>query len=222
MASLAEKLNRRDVRIALKYLLEKLNDTYNEAMQGVRSRGGEVIKIARSGNHARRDLEQEIKELALKFLEHNSKLMCSYQVTHLPEYQYPGYSQRLTKDTTGLEIAASFGLAEMARLLLEKGADANAKDGGGGTALHWAAQAWHEVVVQLLLKKRADVNMKGGDGETALHLAAQVGHEAVMWPITPLTPDVQNMLIQSLNHFKTFFPWASSGQSHQPPPLPSL
>ena len=139
------------------------------------------------GNHARGDSEEAVKKLALKFLEHNSKLICSKQVMHLPEYRYYGYSQRFTKDVTGLQIAASFGLAKIVRLLLSSGADVNVKDRDGWTALHWAAQNGHSAVVQLLLEKGADINAKDQDGRTALYWAAQNGHEAVVRLLTPLT-----------------------------------
>ena len=43
------------------------------------------------------------------------------------------------------------------RLLLEKGADIDAKTVGRKTALSLAAQTGHKAVVQLLLEKSADV-----------------------------------------------------------------
>lgn len=63
------------------------------------------------GDHARGEPEELIKTRALKFLEHNSKLMCSNQVLHLPTHRYyTGYSQHFLKDVSGLQVAASFGL----------------------------------------------------------------------------------------------------------------
>src|SRR5207247_10256042 len=62
------------------------------------------------GHHLRGKPEKNLEKLVLKFLENNSKLMCSTQVMHLPEYRYSGYSQRFPKRATGLQIAASFGL----------------------------------------------------------------------------------------------------------------
>jgi hypothetical protein len=49
------------------------------------------------GDHARGDPEEIIKELVLKFLMHKSKVMCTNQVMHLPEYRYSGYSQNSQK-----------------------------------------------------------------------------------------------------------------------------
>jgi hypothetical protein len=43
------------------------------------------------------------------------------------------------------------------KLLLDKGADATAKDRDGKTALDWAAASKHEVVVELLLENGADI-----------------------------------------------------------------
>ena len=108
------------------------------------------------GDHARGNPEETIKELALKFLEHDSKLMCSNQVMHLSEYRYSGYSQRFSEDVTGLQIAASFGLKEIVRLLLEAKADVNVQENYGRTALYWAALNGHEAVVKLLLEAKRE------------------------------------------------------------------
>ena len=67
----------------------------------------------------------------------------------------------------------------MAKLLLEKGADARAARHDGNTALMFAAQGGHEAVAQLLLQHGADVAAARNDGVTALMLAARGGHEVV-------------------------------------------
>src|SRR5262245_48464482 len=59
--------------------------------------------------------------------------------------------------TTPLFFAAAKGHLEVARFLLEKGADPNQKDTFyGSTAIEWAAQEGHFDVVKLLLQKGAN------------------------------------------------------------------
>ncbi|KAK3172952.1 hypothetical protein OEA41_006278 [Lepraria neglecta] len=60
----------------------------------------------------------------------------------------------------------------MVELLLEYGADPNAKDDSGWTSLHHAAQGGHDRIVQLLLEYWADPNAKNNSGSTPLHIAA--------------------------------------------------
>jgi ankyrin repeat protein len=66
------------------------------------------------------------------------------------------------------------------KLLLEKGADLEAKDEFGRTPLSWAAEEGHEGVVKLLLEKGADLEAKDEFGQTPLSRAAESGHEAVV------------------------------------------
>jgi ankyrin repeat protein len=130
------------------------------------------------GTHARGEPEEAIKESALKFLTHNSKLMCSNQVMHLQEYRYANYSQRFPKDVTGLHVAASFGLATIARLLLENDVNLAAKTESGSTALHWAAKNGHQEVVRLFLEKGTSID--DNSKSPVLHLAAENCHEEVV------------------------------------------
>jgi ankyrin repeat protein len=81
---------------------------------------------------------------------------------------------------TALHVAIEKGLNDTAQLLLEKGADANAKSDDGQTALHIAVKEGREALVQLLLEKGADANAESDDGQTALHIAVRDGHEALV------------------------------------------
>src|SRR6266513_2230857 len=74
-----------------------------------------------------------------------------------------------------LEAAKARNTAEVQKLLGE-GADANAKDNAGWTALIWAAYFGRTDTVRALLVKGADVNAKGDSGKTALMSAAVRGH----------------------------------------------
>ena len=78
---------------------------------------------------------------------------------------------------TPLQLAADH--VELIKLLLENGADVNAKGEYDETALHWAASGGHLNVVRLLLQNGADVNAEGYDG-TALQQAASGGHLEVV------------------------------------------
>ena len=60
-----------------------------------------------------------------------------------------------------------------ARLLLERGVDANARRKDSWTSLHLAAFKGRVEVVQVLLDHGANVKLEAEDGETALHLASR-------------------------------------------------
>ncbi|NYZ74089.1 ankyrin repeat domain-containing protein [Candidatus Micrarchaeota archaeon] len=65
---------------------------------------------------------------------------------------------------------------ETINLLIAKGADVNAKDDGGTTALMCAAQNGDAVVARLLIAKGADVNARNMYGMTPLMWAAYESH----------------------------------------------
>jgi ankyrin repeat protein len=71
---------------------------------------------------------------------------------------------------TPLMHAAAYGTLDTMRLLLDKGADVNARNAGNATALMWAVSDLAKV--RLLLDRGADVNIVSSSGRTALFLAA--------------------------------------------------
>lgn len=71
--------------------------------------------------------------------------------------------------------AALEGYADAVKVLLDRGADMNAKDEGGWTALFWAAFAQRRAVVRFLLEKGADANSKNKYDDTPLIRAAYAG-----------------------------------------------
>ncbi|MBC8471859.1 MAG: ankyrin repeat domain-containing protein, partial [Planctomycetes bacterium] len=71
--------------------------------------------------------------------------------------------------STPLMVAAAFGQANVAELLIEKGANVNARSSDGGTALHGAAFFCHAEIVKLLLAKGVDIGAENVRGETALY-----------------------------------------------------
>jgi hypothetical protein len=68
----------------------------------------------------------------------------------------------------------------LVRLLLDRGADVNAKDNDGWTLLRWAAVEENEALVRLLLDRGADVNAKDKYGWTVLRWAAAEENEALV------------------------------------------
>jgi len=76
--------------------------------------------------------------------------------------------------------ASHAGSTDIVSLLLDKGADVNAQDADGYTALSIASRNGHTEVVKLLLDKGADVNVQDADGDTALIWASRNGHTEVV------------------------------------------
>lgn len=68
-----------------------------------------------------------------------------------------------------LHWAAEHGLAELAALLLDQGAEVNALDNFSNTPLHLAVR--HPALVELLLARGARVDARNAFGNTPLHLA---------------------------------------------------
>lgn len=67
--------------------------------------------------------------------------------------------------------------ADCIRELLAAGADANADDGHGSTALHLAAERNQPAILQLLIEHGARLNPLNEHGWTPLHCAAREGWE---------------------------------------------
>ncbi len=83
---------------------------------------------------------------------------------------------------TVLFTVANHSHLELAKILLEKGAEINAVDKYGLTVLHHAAWNGHWDTVKWLVEQEADLQAKDEVGETVLHWAAKNGHwEWVKW-----------------------------------------
>ncbi|MGI8783978.1 MAG: ankyrin repeat domain-containing protein [Acidobacteriota bacterium] len=77
---------------------------------------------------------------------------------------------------TPLMYAALYGTQECLRFLLDQGADPNARNSAGVTALMWAVGDVDKV--RLLVSRGADVNAKSNEGKTPLSMAAQSDRNA--------------------------------------------
>lgn len=77
-----------------------------------------------------------------------------------------------------LYLAAGEGHEDTVQMLLDNGADVNAKDWIGSTALDWAAPGGHERTVRALLRNGSNLNSRDAYENTALHWAVQ--HETII------------------------------------------
>ncbi|XP_071951086.1 palmitoyltransferase ZDHHC17-like [Antedon mediterranea] len=98
-------------------------------------------------------------------------------------------------DTTGytaLHYASRSGFLTVCSLLLDSGADVNAKTrAGGSTSLHRSAYRGHLDVVKELLKFKADPSNIDEDGRTPLHKAAEGGHRNICEILLQIKPSLK-------------------------------
>ncbi|MDX1959089.1 MAG: ankyrin repeat domain-containing protein [Leptospiraceae bacterium] len=76
------------------------------------------------------------------------------------------------KKFTALMVAAREGDLELAKYLVQKGADVNAVTRDGHTALMYACYNRFPEIVKLLVENGADVNQKSSQGHTAISEAS--------------------------------------------------
>lgn len=83
------------------------------------------------------------------------------------------------RGATPLMHTAAFGNLQAMRLLIEKGADVNARNNADATALLWCAREPEKA--RLLIEKGADVNVQSRQGRTPLMVAAlREGNSAIV------------------------------------------
>ena len=106
--------------------------------------------------------------------------LVSWLRVHVPDSGDNFLFEDLIDIATPLYYASTVGLETVVPLLLEKGANVDAKTGSGETALQLAAKNGHAAVARLLLDRGAEVDAEDIRGRTPLYWAATRNHFMVI------------------------------------------
>ena len=120
---------------------------------------GELFEAVASGNY------NEVKKWIRKGADVNARLD-SYPHSHYFFLSADG------DGATPLHLAITFDKLDIAELLINNGADVNAKNSDGATPVHLAITSDKGDIAELLINKGADVNAKSIYGDTPLHYTA--------------------------------------------------
>ena len=123
------------------------------------------------GYHAKTVREPRIKGLILQYLKKDQKN--SYRIMYYFIYRHGGAGRRNVTDAPAIQFAAYFGLEQIAKLLLERGADVEVRSSDRWTALTVAAWNGQYVMTQRLPEREADIGAKNLAGWMALAIAAR-------------------------------------------------
>ena len=104
-----------------------------------------------------------------------------------------------------LIVASRNGNLPVVRALLDAGADVNQVEGGGATAIYWAAFQGDTEIIKLLLEKGADPDIAKKDGYTPLLIAKGRGQNQAMILLLNRGADVN----KADNKGRTLLHWAS-------------
>ncbi len=115
-------------------------------------------------------------------------------------YGIPFFNKNSNLVGVALVRAAHKNNSQIVRLLLERGADANARDIYGNTALILASRHGHHEIVKLLLNRGADVNAITNIGHTALAYASKDGNEEIVKLLIDRGADVTTELMRTTRY----------------------
>ena len=112
---------------------------------------------------------------------HLAVLKGDFAIVEMILEQWPGIIDiRSLHKSTPLHFAASRGLPEITQLLIERGADINAKDVYERTPLHRAVEYNKTEIVRILIERGAKVDDENIHKRTCLHSAAETGNMEIL------------------------------------------
>lgn len=114
------------------------------------------------GYHVQSGTQEKLQGLVKELLASNARLAVPVQVVDIMQLRYRSRAQRYRHGVTDVQIAATFGLRDLVELLVDGGADIEARNSADETALYLGVAGGHEAVVKLLIEKGANVNAKAG------------------------------------------------------------
>ena len=117
---------------------------------------------------------------AMRTLAKRQRAGTSVEATERAEPQQRAAKPRIRLRPDALHRAARAGDIDGLTAALKAGADVNARDRRGWTALMHAADKGYKLMVEPLLKAKADPNIQAADGATALFMAAVHGHPEIV------------------------------------------
>ena len=134
------------------------------------------------GVHAKRDLSDCAKQLALKLFEDQSHHLSTKILLKAQRLYWHTIDFDKPSPFSGLHCASLFGIVEIVACLVEMDdCDINQMDFAGNTPLHWATWNGHEEVVKTLLRLQGvSPDKPDNSGRIPLHHAAGRGYEGVM------------------------------------------
>ncbi|KAL2814424.1 hypothetical protein BJX63DRAFT_442496 [Aspergillus granulosus] len=155
---------------------------------------------ARNWGHHAREGSAGGDHLILEFLRSGPKVLATSRVLMAERYNCYLSFYHTPEGTTGMHLAAYFGLKEAVLALLASGHDHNVQNSWGQTPFWWAAVNGHDAVVKVLLTKN-DTNVNTGGlnrdpkdslGRTPLAQAAKNGHTNVVRRLVLAGSDVNS------------------------------
>lgn len=150
----------------------------NKAEVDIRNRDGWTPLMLAAYNNRSSVVEYLLSQKADPEKKDNSGWTALMQAVYKGHAESVGVLAPLNKDSLdrGLLVAALMGHGNVIRVLLDQGADINARTENGETPLMLAAQKHRVDVAQILLASGADKSIQDVSGKTAEAIALERGH----------------------------------------------